>query len=79
VRIICPPTSKSPKPSRASCTRLDKIRNVVIRKELGVFSTNDRIRGYRQDWLETVERLEEGRVPEQVLWNGPKGRRDPGR
>jgi hypothetical protein len=26
------------------CTRLDKIRNEDIRKELGVFSINDRIR-----------------------------------
>jgi hypothetical protein len=37
------------------CTRLDKIRN-----ELGVFSVNDRIRRYRQDWLEHVERMEGG-------------------
>jgi hypothetical protein len=46
------------------CTRLDKIRNEDIRNELGVFSVNDRIRRrYRQDWLEHVERMEEGRVP----------------
>jgi hypothetical protein len=61
------------------CTRLDKIRNEDIRKELGVFSINDRIRRYRQDWLEHVERMEEGRVPKQTLWYRPKGRRDPGR
>jgi hypothetical protein len=42
------------------CTRLHKIRNEDIGKELGVFSINDRIRRYRQDWLEHVERMEEG-------------------
>jgi hypothetical protein len=61
------------------CTRLDKISNEDIRKELGVFLINDRIRRYRQDWLEHVERMEEGRVPKQALWYRPKGRRDPGR
>jgi hypothetical protein len=59
-------------------TRLNKIRNKDIRKELGVFSINDRIRRYRQDWLEHVERMEEGQVLKQGLWY-PKGRRDPGR
>jgi hypothetical protein len=44
-----------------------------------VFSVNDRIRRYRQDWLEHAERMEEGRVPKQALWYRPKGRRDPGR
>jgi hypothetical protein len=60
------------------CTRLDKIRNEDIRKELGVFSINDRTRRYRQDWLEHVERMEEERVPKQAVWYRPKGRRDPG-
>jgi hypothetical protein len=41
-------------------TRLDKIRNEGIRKELEVFLINDRIRRNRQDWLEHVERMEEG-------------------
>jgi hypothetical protein len=61
------------------CTILDKIRNEVTRKELGVFSINDRIRRYIQDWFEHVEKMEEGRVPKQALWCRPKGRRDPGR
>jgi hypothetical protein len=38
-------------------TRLDKIRNEDIKKELGVFSINDTMRIYRQDWLEHVERM----------------------
>jgi hypothetical protein len=60
-------------------TRLDKTRNEDIRKELGVFSINYRIGRYRQDWLEHVERMEEGRVPKQALWYRPKGRRYPDR
>jgi hypothetical protein len=60
-------------------TRPDKIRNEDIRKELGLFSVNDRIRRYRQDWLEHVERMDEGRVLKQALWYRPKGRRDLGR
>jgi hypothetical protein len=61
------------------CTRLDKIRNKDTRKELGVSSINGGIRTYRQDWLQHVEGMEEGRVPKQALWHRPKGRRDPGR
>jgi hypothetical protein len=61
------------------CTRLDKIRKEDIRKELGVFSIDDRIRRYRQDCLQHVERTEEGRVPKQALWYRPKGRREPDR
>jgi hypothetical protein len=60
-------------------TRLNKIRNEEMWKELGVFSINDRIRRYRQDWLEHVEMMEEGRGLKQALWYRPKGRRDPGR
>jgi hypothetical protein len=44
------------------CTKLDKIRYEDKRKETGVFSANERIRRYRQDRLEHVERTEEGRV-----------------
>jgi hypothetical protein len=65
--------------SAKGCTRLDKIGNDDMRKELGMSLMNDRIGRYKQDWLGHVERMEEGRVPKQVLWYGPKGRRDPGR
>jgi hypothetical protein len=61
------------------CTRLDRIRNENTRKELGVFSMNNRRRKYRQDWLEHVGRIGGGRVPKQPLWRRPKGRRDPAR
>jgi hypothetical protein len=47
---------------------MDEIRNEDMRKEPGVFSTNDRIRRYRQDWLEHVESMAEGRVSKQALW-----------
>jgi hypothetical protein len=44
-----------------------------------MFSINDRIRRYIQDWLEGVEMMEEGRVLKQALWYRPKGKRDPNR
>jgi hypothetical protein len=56
-----------------------KLRNEYLRKEIGVSLINDRIRRYRQDWLQHVERMQEGRMPKQALWYTPKGRRDPGR
>jgi hypothetical protein len=54
------------------CTRLDKTRNKGIRKELGVFSMNGRISKFRQDWLQHVERMEEGQVPSRFFGMGPK-------
>lgn len=40
---------------------------------------NGRTRIYGQDWLEHVERTEEGRISKKVLRYRPKGRTDPGR
>jgi hypothetical protein len=36
-----------------------------------VFSINDRIRGHKYNWLEHVERMEEG-MHQQTAWLGPK-------
>jgi hypothetical protein len=44
-----------------------------------MFSNNDGIRRYIQDWLEHVEMMEEGRVLKQALWYRPKGRGEPGK
>jgi hypothetical protein len=33
---------------------------------------NDRIRRYRQDWVEHVERMKAGRVPKMALGYRPK-------
>jgi NADH/NAD ratio-sensing transcriptional regulator Rex len=46
--------------SSAEVSRLDNIRKCDIRKDLRVFSMNARIRRYTQNWLEHVERMEEG-------------------
>jgi hypothetical protein len=57
------------------CTRLDKIRNEDIRKNLECFQLMTEYEDTdRQDRLEHVERMEEGRVPKQALWYRPKGR-----
>jgi hypothetical protein len=39
------------------CIRLDEIKNECIRKELGVFSVNDRVKTYRQDWIDKVTKF----------------------
>jgi hypothetical protein len=54
--------------SGKGCTRLDKIRNECMRKESEVFSMNNRITKYKQDWREHVESMEEERVVKQALW-----------
>jgi hypothetical protein len=53
-------------------TGLDNIRKYDIRKELAVFATNARIRRYRQNCLEYVERMKEGRVPRHGPWCSPE-------
>jgi hypothetical protein len=53
-------------------TRLDKTRNEDIRKELGVFSFNDRIRRYRQDWLNTWKGWKKDECRSRLFGTGPK-------
>jgi hypothetical protein len=38
-----------------------------MRKELGMFSVKDRVRRYRHDWLEYVERMKEILMPKQAF------------
>jgi hypothetical protein len=38
-----------------------------MRKELGMFSVKDRVRRYRHDWLEHVERMEVVLVSKKAL------------
>ncbi|PSN47427.1 hypothetical protein C0J52_21754 [Blattella germanica] len=42
--------------SVAGYTRLDMRRNEDIRKELNIFKLNDKIKEYRVNWLEHVEK-----------------------
>jgi len=60
-------------------TRLDKIRNEVIRKELQTYGIQDVRLKYEQNWINHLERMDNTRLPKHALNNKPRGRRDRGR
>ena len=61
------------------CTRLDRIRNEDIRRELNVDSLNDLVKDLRKDWKEHVDRMELNRIPSKALRYRCQGKRDVGR
>ena len=60
-------------------TRLDKIRNEIIRKELEISGIQDVRLKYEQNWINHLERMDNTRLPEHALNYKPRGRRDRGR
>ena len=60
-------------------TRLDKIRNEVIRKELETPAIQDVRAQYKQNWINHLERMDKTRLPKHALIYKPTGRRDRGR
>ena len=60
-------------------TRLDKIRNEVIRKELVISGIQDMRAKHKQNWINRLERTDNTRPPKQALNYKPRGRRDRGR
>jgi len=64
----------------ARISRKDKIRNNVIKKEMNVTkSLLEDIKTKQLQWYGNVQRMEEGRLPKEVLEWGPSGRRERGR
>jgi len=61
------------------CTRLDKIRSEVIRKELEISGIQDVRFKYKQNWTNHLERMDNTRLPKHALNYKPRGRRDRGR
>ena len=61
------------------CSREDRLRNTEIRKQLNVFSINEKVSESRLKWYEHVSRMSENRIPKLVLDYRPEGRRDRGR
>jgi hypothetical protein len=61
------------------CTRLDKIRNEVIRKELEISGIQDVRSKHKQNWINHLERTDSTRLPKHGLNYKPRGRRDRGR
>ena len=60
-------------------TRLDKIRNEVIRKELEVSGIQYVKFKHKQNWINHLERMDNTRLPENAVRYKPRGRRDRGR
>jgi hypothetical protein len=59
-------------------TRLDKIRNEVIRKELEISGIQDVTSKHKQNWINHLERMDNTRLPKHALNYKPRGRRDRG-
>jgi hypothetical protein len=59
-------------------TRLDKIRNEVIRKELEISGIQDVRSRHKQNWINHLERMDNTRLPKHALNYKPQGRRDRG-
>ncbi|KAJ4438823.1 hypothetical protein ANN_14775 [Periplaneta americana] len=61
-------------------TLLDHKRNEDILQELNMQPLEEKIREYRNRWLEDISRMEAGRIPQEMLKYHPQGRRRrPGR
>jgi hypothetical protein len=60
-------------------TKLDRIRNVGIRKELGIYAMNDKIKQKRTDWRQHKDRKNNGRLTKQIREYNTRGRRSVGR
>jgi hypothetical protein len=61
------------------CTRLDKIRSEVIRKELEISGIQDVRAKYEKKWINRLERMDIIGLPKHALSYKPRGRRDRGR
>ena len=63
----------------ARISRKDKIRNNIIKKMYVTRSLLDDIKTKQLQWYGHVQRMEEGRLPEEVMKWRPPGRRKRGR
>jgi hypothetical protein len=61
------------------CTRLDKIRSEVIRKELEMDGIQDVRSKHKQNWINYLKRTDSTRLLKHALNYKPRGRRDRGR
>jgi len=63
----------------AGYTLLDHKRNEEILEKLHVTPLEEKLCTYRHNWFQHVHRMEDNRLPKQLLNYHPKGRRRPGR
>jgi len=60
----------------ARISRKDKIRNIIIKQKINVVtSLSDDIKTKQLQWYGHVQRMEEGRLPKDVMKWSPPGRR----
>jgi hypothetical protein len=57
-------------------TRLDKIRNEVIIKELEICGIQDVKSKHKQTWINHPKRMDNTKIPKHALNYKPRGRRD---
>jgi hypothetical protein len=58
---------------------IDHRRNEDIREELQIIDINSRIKNYQIKWFQSLDRMEQNRIPKLLLNYEPRGRRDQGR
>ena len=56
-------------------TRKDRVRNVDVRKEIGVDMLNGRTEKSRLKWFGHVNRMEDGRIPKEMMEAKFEGKR----
>jgi hypothetical protein len=57
------------------CTKLDHITNEMIRTELNIYTVNDTVEQYRNNWFQHVSRIQDTRLPKRALQYRPSGKR----
>ena len=65
--------------SLAGYTLLDHQKSAYIRQQLNMINLNEIIQKHKQDWCEHVRRMENIKIPKQILDYKPKGKRYIGR
>jgi tRNA U34 5-carboxymethylaminomethyl modifying enzyme MnmG/GidA len=60
------------------CTRLDKIRSEIIRKEIEISGIWEVRIKHKQNWINHLERMDNTKLPKHALNYQPRGRRDCG-
>jgi hypothetical protein len=62
----------------AGYTKLDKKRNTEILTELKINSVLEHIDKYTNNWNQHVQRMDQSRIPRQIMTYRPKGKRSLG-
>ena len=50
-----------------------------MREQQGIFNINDKLTQYKMNWREHIQRMDDNRLPTNILNYKPEGRRNIGR